>query len=601
VYPPHPDRSAALGPSSVTALQQLVGNAAVSHLLASAGEDRAQEDRGDVGVPRSTVQDVLGTPGRPLDESVRADMEARLGADFSGVRVHTDRAAHDSAESVNAQAYTSGSHIVFRHGRYGTASDSGRRLLAHELTHVVQQRSGPVAGTDTGDGLAISDPSDRFEREAERVAAEAMGGPAAQPTPAGGTARSPGTSTPVARMMSVEEFRNRTTRRFGLPRGHKIQPVEQALAAYHALPQDNYLARYRQLEVLRRAAERYLAESGSQRYRPAAETVIDQSHDEQNAIPRLRRFVEEALERAGAHQQIYQQLIDADRTADPSAALHRLLDAQEDILTQIALSNTGMDGDLGILNVRVGDWMNVLVNQLRQQPAALRPFIEDDLRLLTEMSTNPAVPLTTRRILAELLANRGITEFQAGSSPGTRLSAPGGTSKYTLGNPITQTLGRTERLGTLAHELTHVHAGEAYDNTAILLLFRPGTTDAEIGQLARRRRTAIDDLRRLLQAHQGFTGSQRQLFESKLKYTGDATLSNYAVKFHSTGKIDQTTFDQLIHFNKITEPNSGLLVEYDTVLNQLLIYLHQWEVDPQAPLYLEVLRLAEQARQEREP
>ncbi|WP_240799129.1 DUF4157 domain-containing protein [Streptomyces sp. A0958] len=120
-------------------------------------------------VQRSTVHDVLRRPGRPMDEATRTDMEARLGADFSDVRIHNDAAAKASAAEVGARAYTSGSHVVL--GRGGT----DRHTLAHELTHVIQQRQGPVAGTDDGSGLKVSDPSDRFEREAEANAKRAMG------------------------------------------------------------------------------------------------------------------------------------------------------------------------------------------------------------------------------------------------------------------------------------------------------------------------------------------------------------------------------------------------------------------------------------------
>ncbi|MER5612477.1 DUF4157 domain-containing protein [Streptomyces sp. NPDC002215] len=120
-------------------------------------------------VQRSTVHDVLRTPGRALDEETRTDMEDRLGADFSDVRVHTDAAARASAAEVGAHAYTSGNHIVI-----GTGG-ADRHTLAHELTHVIQQRRGAVAGTDRGDGLKVSDPSDRFEREAEASARHAMG------------------------------------------------------------------------------------------------------------------------------------------------------------------------------------------------------------------------------------------------------------------------------------------------------------------------------------------------------------------------------------------------------------------------------------------
>ena len=102
---------------------------------------------------------------------VRADMEARLGADFSDVRIHTGDQAAGSAAAVSATAYTVGSEVVFGQGSFDPASPAGRRRLAHELVHVQQQRHGPVPGTDTGGGVAVSDPADSFELEAETIAA----------------------------------------------------------------------------------------------------------------------------------------------------------------------------------------------------------------------------------------------------------------------------------------------------------------------------------------------------------------------------------------------------------------------------------------------
>ncbi|MER7755089.1 DUF4157 domain-containing protein [Kitasatospora sp. NPDC097643] len=141
-------------------LQRTVGNAAVGAVLAEG---------------RSPVDEVLSSGGRPLDPEVREDMEARFGADFGDVRIHTDGAAHDSARAVGAHAYTAGTHVVFQHDAYDPGSPAGRTTLAHELTHVVQQRSGPVDGTGTEAGVRVSDPDDRFERaavaNAERVLA----------------------------------------------------------------------------------------------------------------------------------------------------------------------------------------------------------------------------------------------------------------------------------------------------------------------------------------------------------------------------------------------------------------------------------------------
>ncbi|AIG77464.1 Hypothetical protein AJAP_23045 [Amycolatopsis japonica] len=157
-------RTDVLGPAGLLDLQRAVGNAGVSTLV--------EEER-------SPVHDVVGSGGgAPLDAATRTDMEGRFGHDFGDVRVHTDGAAHDSAKSVNAQAYTVGSNIVFQRDKYDPGSDSGKHMLAHELTHVVQQRSGPVDGTDAGGGVKVSDPSDRFEREAVANADRLMSAPA---------------------------------------------------------------------------------------------------------------------------------------------------------------------------------------------------------------------------------------------------------------------------------------------------------------------------------------------------------------------------------------------------------------------------------------
>lgn len=85
------------------------------------------------------VHQVLRSPGQPLDPGARAFMEPRFGQEFGGVRVHTDPQAGASADAVHARAYTYGQHIVFAAGQYQPHAAEGRRLLAHELAHTVQQ------------------------------------------------------------------------------------------------------------------------------------------------------------------------------------------------------------------------------------------------------------------------------------------------------------------------------------------------------------------------------------------------------------------------------------------------------------------------------
>src|SRR5882724_5367306 len=129
----------------------------------------------------SIVYDVLNSSGQPLDATTRAWMEPRLGHDFSSVRVHTDARAAESAHLVNALAYTVGHKVVFGAGRYEPHTERGSRLLAHELTHVVQQSRG---GASAQQAKAISEPSDAAEIEADAMADRVMSGEVARVTQA---------------------------------------------------------------------------------------------------------------------------------------------------------------------------------------------------------------------------------------------------------------------------------------------------------------------------------------------------------------------------------------------------------------------------------
>jgi hypothetical protein len=185
-------RPDALGKGGLLHLQRTAGNSGVAALVAQrrAADDDAATAEG--GGERSPVHDVVNSSGHPLDAGVRADMEAATGHDYGDVQVHSDGAAAASAKSVQAHAYTVGNHVVFGEGRYQPDTAEGRHTLAHELTHVVQQRQGPVDGSDAAGGIKLSDPGDRFEREAESVAATVSSGAGGDaPTPAGGAGAAP--------------------------------------------------------------------------------------------------------------------------------------------------------------------------------------------------------------------------------------------------------------------------------------------------------------------------------------------------------------------------------------------------------------------------
>jgi hypothetical protein len=121
--------------------------------------------------------------GQPLSESLRAYFEPRFGQDFSHVRVHTGSQASESANAVNALAYTVGQDVVFGAGQYAPETTTGRQLLAHELSHVLQQRA-TGSGSGKIGGLDIEPPDTGAEREAEAMAERVVGGEKGVVTPA---------------------------------------------------------------------------------------------------------------------------------------------------------------------------------------------------------------------------------------------------------------------------------------------------------------------------------------------------------------------------------------------------------------------------------
>jgi hypothetical protein len=160
-----PDAQPALGPGKQTRVEQIqrraTGDAPAPAATAIARPPRPQPSGGDLlqrvaGRPEPSggdgpreggplVDAALASPSQPLDEDVRSTMESKLKQDFSGVRIHTNETAAAGAASVQAKAFTVGRDIVFGSGQYQPHSAEGRQLLAHELTHVVQQGGGRAA------------------------------------------------------------------------------------------------------------------------------------------------------------------------------------------------------------------------------------------------------------------------------------------------------------------------------------------------------------------------------------------------------------------------------------------------------------------------
>jgi hypothetical protein len=147
-----------------TALQQQIGNRAIQRLLAQ------RSGNGPFDLDDETAERINRErgSGQSLDNNIQTKMSDATGHDFSDVKVHTGPESHALNESLSAKAFTTGHDIFFREGAYDPGSSSGQELLAHELTHVVQQSSGQVGGG--GGRMTVNAPGDAYEQEADSVA-----------------------------------------------------------------------------------------------------------------------------------------------------------------------------------------------------------------------------------------------------------------------------------------------------------------------------------------------------------------------------------------------------------------------------------------------
>ena len=157
---------------SLLQLQRQYGNRYVERVLEMAREN---VDRQNINasneVSPDIERDIQGQRGhgQSLDQGVRRQMESSFGANFTGVRIHTGEHADSLSRSLSARAFTTGQDIFFRQGAYQPENSIGRELLAHELTHVVQQ-----GGSQVRRAMSVSQPHDPHEVEAEQTARAVM-------------------------------------------------------------------------------------------------------------------------------------------------------------------------------------------------------------------------------------------------------------------------------------------------------------------------------------------------------------------------------------------------------------------------------------------
>lgn len=376
---------------------------------------------------------------------------------------------------------------------------------------------------------------------------------------------------PVQRLMGVDTFKENTSL-FARKR-NKIKLVDAEITTYQGLAVDAYQARATQLGVIITECNTYLGYTDKQAKRKAG--------------------VREFLLQAQKEKDIYDALVLYNNAAGRKAKYDELNKAQ-DAANQADTLGYEVGAVLGHINIKVAA---VLTDIRTNEPGVLAQILQDDVNKLQAIIAAPNTPAITQAVITEVLANIGDVNLTEGP-PGARHTnaterGRGVTEKYTVLHSLEQSGGTAERLGSLEHELTHVASGESFNNTSLFLLFDPASTADQITDMARHRKDEVQALRALCGAAP-FSAKQKDLIESKLKYAVQDKLGLYVARFYEAGKIDLATKNKLWQVAQAI-PENNTLIEYDSVVNQCLIYMQQWNIPQTNAFYVKLMQVAQDA------
>lgn len=363
----------------------------------------------------------------------------------------------------------------------------------------------------------------------------------------------------------------------------KILPVEAALAAFQSTPKDQWATCVTALQKIVTECNTYLG-------------LFFRSKVRKNAVKQLKA-------QAAAEATIFQGIIAANGLAY-GAKMKALLKLIDD---SVAFSNRGVLMGIAYVEVeRVVREMMASHDVLDQ--AALKQVMDDELQRLRDIAAAPTTPQIVKDVILENLAHIGEVHLQEGK-PGARTAKPGETDKkYVVNHALVQTGGSTERLGSLMHELTHVTTGETFDNAPLFLVFTKGKEVGadgilEIKTLAKKRNKGLLDVLAVSAGDQALSASQKSMIKIKCEYANKPMLTQYLGSFKDKlGGPDAPGYKSLKALADDAEinPFTGTLIEYDSVINQILMYLFDWGVKPPNPTWNLVAQLATEAKQFRD-
>lgn len=373
----------------------------------------------------------------------------------------------------------------------------------------------------------------------------------------------------VQRMMDVSSFKKSTA--VSYTRRSKIKRVDKALAAYNKLGEREYAKRSAGLGAVINECDTYLAH-------PKAHP---------NRVPGIT----ELRDHAGQELVVMDLLTDADNQKGADKFL-KLYEAQEAWL--LVKNSVPRLGSYDINKILFDS-----LQELRSTPGETEKVLQNELDQLEEIMNDDDTPDITKRALREILGNLDEVHMNA-MLPGARFTnekekQDGVTEKYVVNHNLNAPGGSAERLGSLAHELTHVSISEQFGNTALFFAFDPGTSDDDVMALVDKRHQDLDNLIAAMNSG-GFKKEQADLLRMKLDYPrkgGSGGVLKYVSSFFQSKKITQEEKEQAEAL--VARGMDNTVIEFDTVINQMLIYMHQWKIPQDNPFYVLLQSVAQDA------
>jgi hypothetical protein len=505
-----------------------------------------------------------GCSRMPLPDGTREPLEWLFGADLSDVRVVVGPAA----AAMGARAFAIGHEVHFAPGAYEPHGPAGREVLAHELTHVLQQRCGLAGRHGPHDAALLDDPvleaqacalgtaAREMNARSLRTHALALAWRGAPPRPLGHA---------VQCLMALDEFK-RSSNAPGMR--DKIKKVDAELGQFHqldaAVPR-NYQALLAQLRKLFKTCQDYGVSRPDSKRKAGVDLLMRQ---------------------VSAEEVVLSALADFEKSADVLVQWEHLEAAQERFLQLRGREHFTRKGFASELDTLIQNHRH----KLEQSPAGAQAILKD-VEELKRIAQRHDLPDVLAAVVHEVTSAGTMQQLSMGSvySAGAKYNTTRGVQpKFTLNHNLNQGSGRKIRIGSLLHELTHVSVAETYGNTILMLAIDPGTDDKAMLQLAARRKARLLGLKDEIERASDLEPDLLSELRSKVGYPLCGKFGTYVSNFKS--QLSQPVHDRLKALN--VQGMDCELIEYDSVVNQMAMWCHLYGVDRGHAVYRQLLTLA---------